>query len=166
MVQAHSRAPALYFADVSRTRALFTDAAESATIAAVLGALIDLMSTMKRRHAETTGTTMVLTRLAAHGPMRSADLAASLLLDQSTVSRHVAHLESEGLVERVPVADDRRAHLVQLTGRGTAAAHDHVSEKVASLEGVLASWTREDLQSFAALLDRFARDLLNERHDA
>ncbi|MDI1288440.1 MAG: MarR family transcriptional regulator [bacterium] len=166
MVQATTPTPAAYFADVARTRALFTDAAESATIASVLGSLIDFMSTLRQRHADTTGTTMALTRLAAHGPMRSADLATSLNLDQSTVSRQVATLESEGLVERVPVPDDRRAHLVQLTPAGLTAAHDHINQKVASLEGVLKSWSRDDLQTFAQLLDRFAQGLVNERHDA
>lgn len=166
MVQANTETPVGYFADVARTRALFTNAAESSSIASVLGALIDFMSTMRQRQADTTGTTMALTRLAAHGPMRSADLATSLLLDQSTVSRHMSHLEAEGLVERVPVAGDRRAHLVQLTPAGETAAHDHITQKVASLEGVLKSWSRDDLQTFAQLLDRFAQGLVNERHDA
>jgi DNA-binding MarR family transcriptional regulator len=166
MVQANTTSPVGYFADVARTRALFTDAAESSAIASVLGALIDFMSTMRQRQAATTGTAMALTRLAAHGPMRSADLATSLLLDQSTVSRHVAHLEAEGLVERVPVAGDRRAHLIQLTPAGEIAAHDHITQKVASLEWVLKSWSRDDLQTFAHLLDRFAQGLVNERHDA
>jgi len=164
MVQAHTPQPAEYFAETARARAMFADAAQSTTIATVLGALIDFMSTMRQRHAESTGTSNVLTRLAGNGPMRSADLALSLHLDQSTVSRHVASLESEGMVERVPVADDRRAHLVQLTERGSAAAHDLVAQKVAALEGVLSSWPREDLQSFAQLLERFSLGLVNERH--
>lgn len=160
------KAPAQYFADISRTRALFTDAAESAHIAAVLGALIDFMATVRQGQADTTGTLMVMTRLAAHGPMRPSDLAAKLLLDQSTVSRHVAQLENSGLVERVPVADDRRAHLVQLTDQGTAAANDHIRKKVAALEGVLSAWSRDDLQTFADLLERFAHGLANGRHHA
>ncbi len=146
-------------------RQIWTAAAADQDSALVLGSLVDFMSAMRQRRAETTGTSTALTILAGRGPMRSADLASFLGLDQSTVSRHVSSLESAGLVVRVPVADDRRAHLVQLTESGMDAAHDLIKQKVADLEGVIASWTTEDKQFFATLLDRFAHGLVTERHN-
>lgn len=147
----------------TRTRALLTSAATTESTADVLGALFDVVSTMRRRHAETFGPSAILTRLAAGGAQRSCDLAEQLGLDQSTVSRHVAHLEAEGLAERRPMAADRRAHLVELTVRGETTAHALIAEKVAFLEGILATWDERDVTTFATLLGRFAHGLLAER---
>ena len=59
-----------------------------------------------------------LAMLAKCGPIRSGDLAKELFLDQSTVSRHIAHLEASGLVEKVADPDDRRATQLHLTDLG------------------------------------------------
>ena len=66
----------------------------------------------------------------------------------------MAHLESAGLVERRPMTDDRRAHLVDLTPDGVASAHDLITQRVAFFESVLATWSDEDMQTFATLLAR------------
>lgn len=145
-----------------RTRALVTSAAASKSSAKVLGALFDLISTMRRRHAGTSGTSAILTKLVGGGPQRSCDLAERLNLDQSTVSRQVAQLESEGLVERSPMAEDRRAHLVDLTALGATTAHALITQRVAYLEGILATWPAEDVEAFGTLLERFTQELTAE----
>src|SRR3954467_13260516 len=53
---------------------------------------------MRARKEPDGGQASVLAMLARCGPIRSSDLAKELYLDQSTVSRHVAHLETAGLV--------------------------------------------------------------------
>lgn len=56
----------------------------------------------------------------ATAPMRQTDLARSLALDTSSVVRLVDTLEKEGLVERRPMAGDRRARALHLTAAGEA----------------------------------------------
>lgn len=53
------------------------------------------------------------------GKYRMSDLAGDIHLSQSALSRAVARLERDGLVERSMCADDRRAVFVCLTGKGT-----------------------------------------------
>ena len=48
-----------------------------------------------------------------------SDLAGDIYLSQSALSRAVARLERDGLVERSMCADDRRAVFVCLTEKGS-----------------------------------------------
>jgi DNA-binding MarR family transcriptional regulator len=156
MIQAHTDHPP------ARARALFTSAAANEDSARVLGALVDLISTMRRRHTGPSGTESVLLKLAGSGPQRSCDLAGHLGLDQSTVSRHVAQLEADGLVGRSPLAQDRRAHLIELTTRGEGSAQDLIAARVAALERSLAPWPPDDVRTFGLLLERFVDGLQDE----
>jgi DNA-binding MarR family transcriptional regulator len=87
--------------------------------------------------------------------MRSCDLAHALHLDQSTVSRHVASLESDGLVQRTPLEEDRRAHRIELTAAGTQAAHRAVETRVRQFEAAVAGWPDDDIARLARLLTAF-----------
>jgi DNA-binding MarR family transcriptional regulator len=51
---------------------------------------------------------------------RMQDLAADMYLSQSALSRAVARLEKDGLVERTHCEDDRRGVFVKLTPAGLA----------------------------------------------
>src|SRR6478736_1742725 len=53
------------------------------------------------------------------GKYRMSDLAGDIHLSQSALSRAVARLERDGLVERSMCVDDRRAVFVCLTEKGT-----------------------------------------------
>lgn len=55
---------------------------------------------------------------APHHRLRMSELASSVLLSQSGITRLVDRLEREGLVERVPCADDRRGLWAILTDAG------------------------------------------------
>jgi MarR family transcriptional regulator for hemolysin len=54
----------------------------------------------------------------APAPMRQKDLAASLVLDGSTVVRLLDALETSGLIERREESADRRAKTITVTARG------------------------------------------------
>src|SRR6185437_898493 len=54
----------------------------------------------------------------ARQPMRQKDLAASLVLDGSSVVRLLDALEVSGLIERRGESTDRRAKTITLTSRG------------------------------------------------
>ncbi len=54
----------------------------------------------------------------APAPVRQKDLAASLVLDGSSVVRLLDALEAAGLIERREESTDRRAKTITVTGRG------------------------------------------------
>ncbi|MCP2276898.1 DNA-binding transcriptional regulator, MarR family [Nocardia amikacinitolerans] len=58
---------------------------------------------------------------AACGKYRMSDLANDIYLSQSALSRAVARLERDGLVERSMCSDDRRAIFVCMTEKGKRA---------------------------------------------
>ena len=147
------------------SRDLAVQAASSPANAEVLAALWDLFMTMTRVRATGLGTapgTSVVIRLAKLGPMRVCDLAAELHLDQSTVSRHLAQLCEQGLVERTPDPTDRRAHVMRATDAGTAMARESITARVAMLEGLIADWSDTDRHDFARLITAFIQKL--EQH--
>ncbi|QFZ17816.1 MarR family winged helix-turn-helix transcriptional regulator [Saccharothrix syringae] len=63
-----------------------------------------------------------LDRLAAHDgeSCRMLDLGGVIHLSQSALSRTVARLERDGLVERAMCAEDRRGVFVRITEQGRA----------------------------------------------
>ncbi len=60
----------------------------------------------------------LLLEMEALGPSSLQDLADSLSLDKSTLSRTVDSLVRDGLIERLPDADNRRKVSLSLTGPG------------------------------------------------
>jgi DNA-binding MarR family transcriptional regulator len=87
--------------------------------------------------------------------MRMSEIADSVLLSRSGVTRLVDRLEREGLVERIPCEDDARGQYAVLTRRGReafdAARRTHLAgvrqrflERVESdeLEGMAGFWER------------------------
>jgi DNA-binding MarR family transcriptional regulator len=144
---------------VRPAREIATSVATSPATAEVMGALFDFAFALKRTAGEGSATVPILMRLASAGPLRSSDLAQQVHLDQSTVSRHVASLENDGLVRREPDDSDRRAHLLAVTEEGVAAAHERVTYRVRQFENATASWSPDDLATFARLLNAFVTGL-------
>lgn len=97
----------------------------------------------------------ILGVLSDVGPLRSGELAGRFLLDASTVSRQVAGLVRDGLVEREADPEDGRACRLRITPRGSDAlsAVRHARRRVV-LE-LLQEWPEEDRAAFATLLERF-----------
>jgi DNA-binding MarR family transcriptional regulator len=98
----------------------------------------------------------VIRCLADPGPIRASELAARMGLDLSTVSRQVAHLESEGLVERRPDPLDRRASLLALSDGGRLASARICEARRSLFAEALSDWAPEDIELLAGLLSRFA----------
>ena len=85
---------------------------------------------------------------------RASDLADSLQVHKSTVSRAVRALTEMGLVDRAPDPDDGRSQVLTPTAEGRArvdAYRAHAHEQVAA---GLAGWDRSDLSTLANLLGR------------
>lgn len=99
--------------------------------------------------------TVLLSRLAAEGPMTVAELADVFDLDISTVHRQIAAAMKKGLVERLsdPAGGVARKH--RATGDGTRRLAAELDARRASAERVVADWSDEDLDTFVTLLRRF-----------
>ena len=101
----------------------------------------------------------VLHYIRTNGPIRPTDLAAQMLLDGSTVSRHVQQLERLDLVDRERDPDDRRAFRIACTPEGVSAAEGALAARRTLLLAALQEWSAEDLEQLQQLLGRLADDL-------
>ncbi len=70
------------------------------------------------------GQELLLMRLRDDDRRTQAELVAELGLDASTVTRMVARLERQGLIERTPSPHDGRAMIVSLTASGIERCED------------------------------------------
>lgn len=87
------------------------------------------------------------------------ELAHVAGLDQSTVSRAVAALVGNGLVERVPDPTDRRASILAVTPAGQESLR-HSREWIDGvLTRALEQWGEDDIDVLTASLGRFVADL-------
>jgi DNA-binding MarR family transcriptional regulator len=108
-------------------------------------------------------TSMILLHaLTAMGPMRSNALAEAVFSDPSTISRQVAGLVKDGLIERRADPADGRASLLAVTEKGHQLLETRKRQKSSSIARFLAHWPEADRERFAELLERFVSD--HERH--
>jgi DNA-binding MarR family transcriptional regulator len=101
---------------------------------------------------------IILRQLANGGPMRASALAGCLRSDPSTVSRQVAALVKDGLLERQADPEDGRASILALTPKGVGVIAEHEQLRVQHFAAMLAEWDEGDLSRFADLLRRFTQD--------
>jgi DNA-binding MarR family transcriptional regulator len=136
-----------------------------AGVSAVADNFINLMRTFTRAKARMLqnvendfewATNVLLRSLALDGPMRSSTLAETVQSDPSTVSRQVAALVRDGLIERQADPVDGRASLLVLSEAGRVVVAEHDRRRVAHFDRMVADWTTDELSQFAKLLARFA----------
>ncbi len=98
---------------------------------------------------------VLLSTLISSGPLRSGALADELMMDPSTVSRHVAQLVSRGLIERQADPSDGRVSLLAATDTGRAKALRIRKRRNANLGSIVADWPEAERAEFARLLAKF-----------
>ena len=97
---------------------------------------------------------LVLSR-AEDGRMKRVDLARSLILTPSGVTRLLEGLEDAGLVERAACATDRRVTYAQLTGPGREKLRDASSGHIASIHSLLEEHLEDDeIDTVATILGK------------
>jgi len=101
---------------------------------------------------------VLLRALSIGGPMRASALAESVESDPSTVSRQVAALVRDGLVERRADPDDGRASLLVLTAKADDVLRAQNDVRLEHFNRMLKNWSAAELRTFAALLDKFNAD--------
>ncbi len=95
----------------------------------------------------------------ANGPVRLSDLAASMELDLSTVSRQARHLVETGLVTRQADPDDGRAARLALSERGRSVLDGVRRARRDVLRRTLASWGAAERSALASSIARLAADM-------
>lgn len=103
--------------------------------------------------------TAALAAVVAVGPARVSEVAEQMGLDLSTVSRQVAHLRRDGLVEATPDASDGRSQRLSATDAGLAVLRAERRRLVDAVSTRLTAWDDTDLAALTSLLDRLAEDL-------
>jgi DNA-binding MarR family transcriptional regulator len=101
---------------------------------------------------------VLLATLSGLGECRSSALAEAVLSDPSTVSRQVAGLVKDGLVERRADPGDGRASVLAVTEAGRELLIDRRRQRNEAIEQMFAEWPDEDLKIFAELFERFVQD--------
>lgn len=101
----------------------------------------------------------VLVHLAGRDdPQRSSDIAEAVCADPSTVSRRVAALVKQGLIERRADPADGRASLLAVTDAGFAALEQSRRHKARIIADALSAWPIEKRRALVDLLAEFTSD--------
>jgi DNA-binding MarR family transcriptional regulator len=102
---------------------------------------------------------LLLFPLGACGPVRQSALAELSHTDPSTISRHVADLVAQGLVERLPDPADGRASLLALTAEGEQALEAMRRRREERASEALSGWSTPEIAAFTASMARYTHDL-------
>jgi DNA-binding MarR family transcriptional regulator len=105
--------------------------------------------------------TAALATIDRHGPLTPSELAARERIQRPTVTRIVAGLEEEGLVQRTRDPQDRRSSLValspagrELLARGRTRKDAYLARRLRELDAD----ERATLQRAAAILERLLEE--------
>ena len=108
----------------------------------------------------------VLVRVSEVGPARLSDVAATVELDLSTISRQIRDLVAAGLIARTPDPADGRAALLSLTERGRSVLEAVSESRRRVLALAIADWTDEERNALASGLLRLGVGLHDTRDAA
>lgn len=102
-------------------------------------------------------TLSVLHTLTHDGPKRLSELTATEQVSQPAITQLVTRLERDGLVERSPDPDDRRAVLVRVTTAGARIVRTRHRDRVAQLAGLFDQLTPQERGAVSAALPALMR---------
>jgi len=115
-----------------------------------------------RRQSPGAARLSVLQALLGREGAHPSDLAETLQVSPSLVTRHVQALEEDGFVEVTPDPADHRSCLVSLTASGCEEVGRLQQVGVARFESFVAGWDAAEVVSFTRLLERLEFD----KHEA
>lgn len=116
-------------------------------------------------HGVAPGQLAVLHRLWEGDGLTQAELARAVRVEQPTMARTLDRMARDGLIERVPSREDRRAFNVRLTARGRQLRRSVEAEAAALNRLAVASLSKRDRQTLARLLHGVAARLEKEVSD-
>jgi DNA-binding MarR family transcriptional regulator len=98
---------------------------------------------------------LMLSWVVEEGPIRASSMAETFNIDKGAVSRQLQHLDDLGLVERTPDPADGRATLVVASDDARRRLADVADHRRKWLDEQLGDWTTDDLETFAATLEKY-----------
>ena len=119
-------------------------------------AAIHLLRRLRRQDVATGQTAPRLSALSVivyGGPLTLGALAAAEQVRPPTMTRIVAALEADGLVQRAPSTEDRRVTLVRSTPAGEALLHEGRRRRTAQLAAQQAALPARDRATLARAAD-------------
>jgi DNA-binding MarR family transcriptional regulator len=108
----------------------------------------------------------LLVRVSEEAPVRLSDIAGSVELDLSTISRQIRDLVAAGLIARTPDPADGRAALLSLTELGASVLEAVSESRRRELALAIADWSDEERNALATGLLRLGADLHDARDPA
>ena len=93
--------------------------------------------------------------IRTEGPASAGAVAAGLVMDKSSVSRHLRVLREAGYVQDEPDPADRRSTILTLTPLAEERLEQVRKGTRERLQNRLHAWDAADVEQFAALLHRF-----------
>ncbi|MFJ6670165.1 MarR family winged helix-turn-helix transcriptional regulator [Actinosynnema sp. NPDC091369] len=101
---------------------------------------------------------VLLANLDQLGPSRSSALAEAVFSDPSTVSRQVATLVKDGLVERRADPEDGRASVLAVTEAGKRLLVERRAQRNLALARLFTDWSPQEWTEFIEYFERFVGD--------
>lgn len=98
-------------------------------------------------------------RFVGEGESRATHLAERLGVSAPVLSRHIAELEEHGYVVRRPDPEDGRAQLIALSAVGAEKLRVIEDQRTATIQGLLADWSEDDVEVTARTLKKLAESL-------
>lgn len=89
------------------------------------------------------------------GEVRVSTIARRMSVDLSVISRQAKTLVEEGLLERQPDPDDRRAFLVKLSVNGQAALHKARAHYGKLVKSIVSDWSDGEIATLTEGMLRF-----------
>lgn len=131
-------------------------------------ALAVLLMTLGRRMRMRSGDDPVdpaqmplLFALACRDDARLSDIAASLHLDASTISRHVKQLLGKELIESVADPIDGRARLIKISDEGRKVLTSTIEKRRQIVAEALTEWSDDDRDQLRDQLNRLTESFQN-----
>ncbi|MCB5425067.1 MarR family transcriptional regulator [Altererythrobacter sp. CC-YST694] len=128
---------------------------------------LELMRTVDRRMAEqgaSLSRTKLLLCLQKRGALRATDIAEFFNQSPRTVTEAVDGLERDGLVERKPDPEDRRAKFIHVTQKGHEAAAKTEPLRRQLIDQTFGTLTKEEQATMLRLLNKVASNLTKADH--
>ncbi|GMA62693.1 MarR family winged helix-turn-helix transcriptional regulator [Alicyclobacillus fastidiosus] len=105
---------------------------------------------------------ILLRQINEYGMVGVKELADEFCLDHSTISKHVAVLESQGLIKRLSLGPDDRLSLFRTTELGHEVLNKNKEMRLDKYASILKRWSNRDLQRLGELLSLLNRTLADD----
>ena len=102
----------------------------------------------------------VLRHLHHAGPQAQADMARSVGVAGSTLTRRLEQMEADGLITRTADPDDGRRIIVALSEEGEATRGGQRERADAEVERLIAGVAPEDIEAFGRMVERIRQNLV------